>query len=301
MSYPRFVKLEAQRLRRVQALSAEEIKGALTADKRLARFAHPPSDRTIRNWLAEADAESGAETPTVVAATGLWPQDRIWPDWTSADIRKRVHDWPDELIERTLFAARGAGRQRHRWVVWYLRHKVEVTEESRKTNVIDKRGASTNILDWVATIAGLELLAEWLDEPSARRITDNIRHYRPFDARFLMPEAPFMSVMNLPVGRKELEELGRRRQAYAPACRGHVARIRNKVEELAYEVRLGLPLDAREGPYLALAALLERLPMIDDLEGITRMREWGIEAVMMTLFRHEPPRVIGKQPTGGSE
>ena len=265
---------EAQRLRK-QGLTYREIADKLKC-----------GERTLRGWFKDAerrqsqDADLQEAGPREADALSVedWPTDREWPDdWDPQGLAKAA-GWQLESAERMMAAVRGARAQDNRWIPWFIRRRAELDAGTlpHMQGVIAPR-----VPAWADAVAGLPVLDKWLGGLSAcTEISQLILERDPW------PESRFGDTATTIL--KDVLTLGRRRQGYAAAARKHVQEVQRRLDAIAFERALDIPLDDRPGPWRMLAALMERLPLADTVPRRSRYRDYALWQVFVGIFRFEP-------------
>ncbi len=278
---------EAKALRS-QGYSWEEVAEALSNGGK------PVDERTLRRW---AKAEQAADSLAAVS----WPPSRLWPqDWDGTEVARKT-SWEPRLADRI---ARGAGASPahgRRWLTWYFRLWVE-TLESREAPE-----------PWAALLAGLPVLAEWLQEPACTRLAEVIRQHTPWrieqkvndaDERADVSRIPPPTEADRDARDRAINAFRAARRRFVVAARPHIAAIRRRVDSLSLEVLLNMPGGGQSGPYVALAEILDRASernasepqIVDEVTGwptgygwavISELGSWQLFA---KIFMTEPPQ-----------
>ena len=135
------------------------------------------TERTVRRWLKDSPLQADERTESQPDEDG-WPEERKWPNWAPDDLKSKV-DWPLELAESHLGTIHLAEELGNLCVPWFYRSMVELGERYGV-----KYGAEHEPRDdYFMALAGLPVLAYWLDSPECLEIAAMIEEHRPWEGK----------------------------------------------------------------------------------------------------------------------
>ena len=270
---------EQARTMRRQGLSDVEIARRLNVNRvTLNRRLGP------RRKAREGDRETmGNASEQQVEA--VWPTDREWPETWTREWLIETAKWHPEAAERTFRAVQEAQRQGNRWLPWYFRSAVELAMAEAVKDKEVQVPHDPNGRAWRDLLAGLPVLETWLGGSKGAPEVAELRQLVLDCAPYIPVWGRFKPVQHI-VGNITR---GAQRREYAGAARPHVQALRRRVDGLALESHLLLPLDAA-GPFRALSAIVERLPMVDLGPWRYDGRPTSLWQLFARVFSFDPPR-----------
>ena len=131
-----------------------------------------PSDRSLIRWGQAEKPFANIELTSVIemATPAIRDEDRCWPDWSVEDLTD-LPGFRADLWEVNIGLIHAAERQNNVYVPWFFRNLVEL---ARRQDMPD------GSLPWSVAIAGLPVLAEWLDCPPCEELASLIEKHQPW-------------------------------------------------------------------------------------------------------------------------
>ena len=222
-----------------------------------------------------------------------WPADREWPADQDVEYLVSKAGFDREHAEHAMFVVQAARNRGNVWVPWFMHLGVGINVDELAKPDAERLPDDAAGVAWRDALAGLRVLAKWLPCAEAGQLADLIREAQPYTLGI-----PRRSV-NVPklIWRtaKGVRRLVEARPSYAKASTPFVKAIQRRVEALAYDMALAVPIEFPaengSGPYAALAELLRRLPMVDTAKvvGKSRGHPHGLWQVFIGIFRFDPP------------
>ena len=219
------------------------------------------NEKTARRWLVTTPKRRvEAEIPPPD-----WPADRLWPNWTPADLKARV-DWPQELAESTIGLIHMAQELGNLFVPWFFKSIVEVGE--RYDVSYDDRGPRE---PWLLALAGLPVLAVWLDASECSDLATLVEQHRPWEGRGLLRQ-------------------NEARRTYAHLAKPLVARVKQRA--LTIGAYLSMTQAAKEGNVgqtqlvILLNALMQRVPRFDTTPRFSLYRRFNLGQLFLGIFQY---------------
>ena len=233
-----------------------------------------------RGWQREM---RGRREAVGEQAQADWPAEREWPETRTREWLIETAGWHPEAAERTFRAVQEAQRRGNRWLPWYFRSAVELALEEAKKDKEIRLPNDSNGRAWRDLLSGLPVLEVWLGgAPEVGELRQLVLDYAPYIPTWGRWRPVKHIIGNI--------TRGAQRRQYAGAARPHVEALKRRVDGLALESHLLLPLDD-PGPFRALSAIVERLPMVD----LGPWRYDGRPTSLWQLFA----RVFSFNPLGG--
>jgi len=131
-----------------------------------------PSDRSMIRWGLAKKPFANLEVNDVIALAeaNTLDEEHCWPDWTVDDLAD-LPGFRADLWEVNIGLVHAAERQKNVYVPWFFRNLVELAR---------RREMPDGSLPWSVAIAGLPVLAEWLDCPSCNDLVGLIEKHQPW-------------------------------------------------------------------------------------------------------------------------
>jgi transcriptional regulator with XRE-family HTH domain len=161
--------LESQaRQRKAKGQSYQEIADALNLN-----------ERTIRRWSKNWGNTKTGQMVRVVEAESyviLDTSEREWPNWTVDDLAEILPErgFRPDLWEVNIELVHAAERQGNEYVPWFFRNLIELAR---------RRDMPDGSLAWSVAIAGLPVLAEWLNCPPCVELGEFVENLEPWAGR----------------------------------------------------------------------------------------------------------------------
>lgn len=220
------------------------------------------SERSVQRWLtSKAGPESPQPHPS--GATPAWPEERRWPGWTAQRLQEMA-GWTARQAEENLTLIAQAERLGQPHLVWFFKRMAETANEYRARGPDVPRRTS----EWLIALAGLPVLADWMQSPECDALALAIADSRPWESR---------------EGLKRYQ--GKARGLVGPIRQAlHIASGLRMMEEAAH--------GGRQGPILLLGALSERLPRLDSAPRFSLYGRLTMGHILLGIFLFPKGRAL---------
>lgn len=203
--------------------------------------------RTQRDWKMKG----------LLGESAGWPDDRKWPGWTvdyleGLDLPRFKRDaW-----EGNLAMIWTAEANSNHYVGWFFRALVDLARS---------RTMPDGSLDWSLAIAGLPVLAEWLDCPLCSELAVLIEKHRPWEGNLITRQRP--------------------RAAYQREARLPAAAVKQCILQAQSQLVMADISQSRlaPGPVL-LAALAEHIPLFDRIPRGSPYRRFNLGGIILGIL-----------------
>ncbi|MSQ35346.1 MAG: hypothetical protein EXR57_05980 [Dehalococcoidia bacterium] len=248
------------------------MRGAGLADAEIARRLNVDRS-TIYRWLgARRAAQQLRETGPALKA---WPSEREWPETWAEDKLREIGLGPTSA-DFTWLVIQAARAAEKRWVVWFHRRYVEVYD--RASHGATRNEQALTLSPFLHAVAGLPVLAAWLNEPACDDLEGLCWTFSPWTAR-LAKEQRFKFF------KRSVPEFVRNRIAYSSAARPATYAISRAIYRRALETGFtNTPPDYGS----ALAAFHKRVPMFDVGNPTPYIQDSDLGRILTTIFTSEP-------------
>jgi hypothetical protein len=174
-------------------------------------------------------------------------------------------DWPLELARSNIRVIQGMQKLGNLYVPWFFRKMVEVGNKYGTTK--EGRGRYE---PWLFPVAGLPVLAEWLDCPECSSLATLIEEYQPWKGNFLN---------------------GRRRK-YIREAKPLADKISLQLWEIAAAINMQVIGESGPGATIKdlpalpifIEALTERMPNFDRVPRVSRHRDVSTGDLLIKIF-----------------
>ena len=209
------------------------------------------NERTIRRWSVswkEAPESQVLRLPQSPVLEG-----KEWPGWTLDDLSD-LPDFQRDLWQSNLDLIDSQAAQGQHMAGWFFKNLVEL---ARRQDMPDSS------LNWSLAIAGLPVLADWLECPPCTVLATLIEKHRPWEGN----------------------RLSRQRGAYQRETRTVSAEVRRCVDQARALIVMDDFAQKRQSPVTgALAILAERIPMFDRTPRRSRYRTANLGGAILGIL-----------------
>jgi len=232
---------EARRLRLEEGMPYPEIAGRVGV-----------TERTVIRWSKIWGQPTGL--PTSQSGVPQTESENRWPgSWTADDLID-LPDFRRELWEANLNMVRDAEALGNYRVGWFFKNLVEFAR---------RQGMPDGSLDWSVAIAGLPVLAEWLDCPPCIELAEMAERLHPWEGNIL----------------------SRRRAAYRQEARSIANSVKQCVLQASAQMVMADFAEGRQSPVtLTLAAFGERVPIFDRVPRGSKYRKINLGGIILGIL-----------------